>query len=268
MAETQIDPFAAECLVSAIGVEPFLAGTLRKVHRYQVERAIATPADIDRRILRFLGRAEPEETADLPDFDFDAVAAMLAEEPTEAQHVQVMSAFEDPEMALACTTVVKRIADHLRPRVPRRVIPSLAGPELAEPPRSDVARFARLWAVANDPVGILNDLNEFALSADQVAGAAAMYPEIYARMGEGVDGQLTRIKASRQRYRLLRQKESLLRKLKQMPPLSTAVGPELQAMYAASAQAAAKPVPAPKKKAAAPGDADISATPAQRAEAK
>lgn len=273
-----IDPMVAEFLAAAIGFEAFARRTLRKVAQYQIDRAAGIPAEIDRRILRFLWRKEPAATAELPDFDFHETAELLTTDARPSQVHQLIDAFEDAELGFAVVQVAGRIREQLLARLPRRVRTSLAGDELVEPPRSDMARFARAWAIACDPLAVLVDLNEYALSRDQVAVMAELYPLVYQRIQgreeqpgiPGVPGavrtQIARIKAARPKFTLLRQKESLLAVLLQAPPPGLAVGLALQQMYAAdaAAQQQAEARPSPRSRAPKSEGANAESTPAQR----
>lgn len=264
------DPSQVEALVAAIGIEPFVSHSLRKVAQYQYDRAAQLPAEIDRKLLRFMTRDEPEEVAPLPDFDFDQVKAWLegpkdgeqteAETPEQVQ--KTIAAFHDGDFALAVTQVVAKIRAYLVQRIPKRIHMSLTGPEEEPPPHVDVARFRRLWQVACDPVGVLTDLNEYALSRDQVAGCADMFPLTWKRMDVGITQVLTHKKTVEPKFHLLRQKETLLRVLgKRTDRTSDQLASDLQALYAAQ--------PAPpraNKPTAASGDkgADSESTDSQR----
>lgn len=256
--------------MAAIGIQPFVSHTLRKVADYQYQRAEKLPAEIDRKLLRFMTRDEPEPVAPLPDFDFDEVRGWLEGPPgadqteaeTHAQLQRTIAAFHDGDFALAAVQLVAKIRAYLVQRIPKRVHMSLAGPEDEPPAHADVARFRRLWQVACDPVGILDDLNEYALSRDQVAGCADMFPLTWKRMDEGITQVLTHKKTVDPKFRLLRQKETLLRVLgKRQDRTADQLASDLQALYAAQPQK-----PAANKPSAASGNqgADSESTDAQR----
>src|SRR5262245_37909955 len=206
------DPFAIEAILGAIGIRAFVAQELRQVHGYHVERAGKVKAEIDRKLYRFLQREEPAPTADLPDFDYDEVAGLLDAEETP-QHIEAhIAAFgDDGDTALAVRIQAQRIWGYLKQKLPRRATVGLTGPEYSRPPEIDIARFARLWAIACDPLSILEDLNEFAVSRDQVSGIADLYPQIYKAIQDAVPQQLARAKTVDPKFYLWRQKETLLR---------------------------------------------------------
>ena len=242
------DQFAVEALVAAVGIEPFVSHSLRKVTQAQLQRALALPAEIDRKLLRFCTREEREPTADLPPFDFAEVKGWLLEQETPEQVQKTIAAFTDGDFALAVTQVVNRIRTYLTDKIPRRIHISLTGPEEEEPARVDVARFRRLWNVACDPVGILDDLNEFALSRGQVADCADMFPQVWARMNSGIDDVLRHKKTVDPRFQCPRRKEAFLRILgKRDDKTSLQLAQDIQAMFAQQA-AEAQPKPQPNAK--------------------
>lgn len=254
------DPFRVECLIAAVGIGPFVDATIQRVHGYQLDRAAKVPDEINRRIYRFLNRDEPEPTAELPDFDFDEVVAMLDDE-TLPEHVlaQIAALGDDGDTALAVNLQVQRIVAYLKGKIPRRVHQSLAGPEYTRPPESDIARFARMWAIAQNPLSILDDLNEYAVSRDQAQAIADIYPQLFATFFPSVQAQLARAKQVDKSFHLLRQKETLLRVLTKQEAQNVTLGRALQAQFAADAAVAA-----PTPRGLGKKGADTESTAAQR----
>jgi len=266
---TPLNPYKVESVVAAIGFEAFASRSLRKVHGHHISRAENMPQEVTRKIHLFLNRDEPAETAQLPPFDFDAVVKML-EAPVTADHdIEVIAAFgEAHDVAVAAHVMVQRIRGYLQGKIPRRVHMSLAGPEPGEPPRSDIARFRRLWAIACDPLSILDDLNEYAVSRDQVTGIADLYPTLWGSFWPTIQTQLVRRAGVEPGYRLSRRKESLLRVLVKQEAPNYPLARALQQIFAEDAQAlaAAQNPTAPLAKSGAVKNdpAASSATPAQQ----
>jgi len=234
------DPLAVESIVASVGIEPFVDRTMTKVHGYHVDRAAKLAETIASKIHRFLTREEPEPAADLPPFDFDHVAGMLMLEQTPENVVREVAAFgEDLDTAVAANLVIQRIRAYLLAHVPRLIRPSLAGPISEPPPPSDVARFRRLWVVACDPMSVLDDLNEFALSRDQVTAFADLYPAVYGTLWPIAQQQLARRKTVDPKYRLTHRKEILLRVLTRQENTNAELGQALQALFAQQQAAAA-----------------------------
>lgn len=250
VAPPAADPAMVEALVAVVGIAPFLARNLRRVWLHHLDRAVKIGDEIDRKIYLFINRDGPAVSAPLPTFDFPAVRDDIQATPTETHTHAIIEAFGDlSDAGLAATQVYERIQQYLRTKVPVRIHKSIAGPTLEAPAHSDLARFRRLWNVACDPLGILDDLNEYALSRDMVQALADMYPLTWQRMKKGVDDGLTRKKAVNLNYRLPIRKEQLLRILLQEEDVtSKALGVALQAQFAAqAAEAAPKPTRPPVK---------------------
>jgi hypothetical protein len=241
------DPLAVESLVASIGLLPFVSNSITKVHQYQAERAAKVQAEIAAKIHRFLARKEPAEPADLPPFDFEAVVAELDTESEgerdPAHVVREIAAFgeDNQDMAVAANLVVQRIKAAVIAKIPRRVRQSLAGPEKMLPPHSDVARFRRLWVVACDPLSVLDDLNEFALSRDQIEVCATLYPLVWGEFFPIAQQQLARRKAVNPKWQLTHRKEQLLRVLCKQEAPNVPLGQALQAMFKAQAAEAQQP---------------------------
>jgi hypothetical protein len=244
-------------VVAAIGILPILDRSLRRVHLYQLARAGKIGDEIDRKIYLFLGRTEPADCAPLPPFDFaevrttvDGYLPSTDEHAIPADTERLIGAFgELSDVGMAVVPVVDRIRGYLWARIPRRSRMTLLGPENEAPPHSDVARFRRLWNIAMDPLSILDDLNEFALSRDMVDGVQAMFPLIWQRMDEGVTSQLARKKATSPKFSLSVRKDTLLRILvKQETPDSLALGVAMQAQFAAQATENQPKPPGPPKR--------------------
>lgn len=243
------DPYQVESLVAAIGIAPFLEHELTKVHGYHHARASKIGDEIDRKLHLFINRDEREPTAALPPFDFKAVRANIEAEVLPQHMEEVIGAFGDlPDVGLAATQIVERIRQYLAAKVPHRVHQSILGPQEEDPPHSDVARFRRLWAVACDPLSVLDDLNEYALSRDQAGAVADLYPLVWQRMDQGVTNALARKKAQSPKFRLSIRKENLLRILiKQENVVSMQLGVMLQAQFRKEdAEQAPKPPQAKK----------------------
>ncbi len=143
------------------------------------------------------------------------------------------------DTAVAANLVVQRIRRYLASNIPRLIRPSLAGPISEPPPPSDMARFRRLWVVACDPLSVIDDLNEFALSRDQVTAFADLYPAVYGTIWPITQQQIARRKTVDPKYQLTHRKELLLRVLTRQENTTAALGQALQALFAQQQAAAA-----------------------------
>jgi hypothetical protein len=259
------DPFFVESLVAAIGIEPLVSHTFSQVSQAQIDRAHKIPDEINRKLTRFCLRDEPEDTRELPDWDFEAVKEWLIgdEKPEDVQ--KTIAGFADTDLGMAVVQVVARIRRDLAAAIPKRQHVSLAGVEDAPPSHVDLARFHRLWRVACDPMGILDDLNEFALSRDMARGASTLFPLVWGKMRDSIRPVLIERKTVKPTFTLERRRETMLRVLGQIRDVATdALSRDMQAIYAAEA-ATANAVPAKANRK--PGGASSEATTAQRLDA-
>lgn len=228
----------AEAIVAVIGIEPFIAHTLRQVTRAHYKAAGGIPDRIDRELYRFINRDDREPPSELPPFDFDAVAELVNAETTPEQVEANIAAFgPNDDLALAVGGVVTRIKSQLSQRLPRAMHDTLAGPVSTRPPDSDIARFRRAWNVANRPLHLLDELQEFALSRDQAQALVDFYPTIFADLPPSVQQQLARKMTVQKGYELPRLKDLLLRILTQQEEPMMVLGKAMQALYAESAAA-------------------------------
>jgi hypothetical protein len=249
-------PLQIESLVAAIGIEPFVSHTLTKVHGHHAARADKMADEIARKIHLFINRAERAPSAPLPAFNFKRVVSDL-DAPVHPDHVEAeIRAFGGAgDLAVQANLVVQRIRAYVQQAIPRRVYMGLQGPEPGEPARSDVARFRRLWVIACDPLSILDDLNEYAVSRDQVKACSEMFPLVWGTFRPIMQAQFVRrAGASGGTYRLPRRKEGILRVLTKQEEPTYPLVRALQAVFAAEAAAMAPqssaPAPAIKKDAA------------------
>jgi len=242
------DPIATEAIIAAIGLDPLIRHTLRTVTQAQMERAQGIAAEIDRKLYRFINREEREAVAELPPFDFDEVTAALDAEVLPGHKEKLMEAFGAMDEGLAVSVKVDGLREHLKLMIPRRVHEALSGPEHVPPALSELYRFRRLWNIARDPLSILDDLNEYALSRDQVQAVADLYPTIFGLFWPAVQAALVRKKTASPSWQISRQKELLLRIFAQQEDeKSLVLGRVMQELYAQEA-AAAQPKPPSKPK--------------------
>ncbi len=102
--------------------------------------------------------------------------------------------------------------------------------------------------VACDPLSVLDDINEFALSRDQVTACAEMFPTLWATFWPVAQEQLARrMTVSEGKFRLTYRKELLLRVLTRQEATNVALGQALQALFAKQATPATPGAPAAAK---------------------
>lgn len=242
-------PLDLECLLAAIGPARILAGQ-PTMHKYQMDRAAAMPREIRRRVLRFLGTDSFQPADELPEFDWEAVFKLVSggEDPQRA--AALYAVIPDGELATDLGTRAATIqgwANAKLPREPRTVAYDESMP-LDEPSPSAVAEFRRQWEVANDPMVVIDDLEDGSLIDDQVTAVAELYPAIYAEMRQAVSDGVAANKARKgQDWEPSATKDALLGTLRQKDVTDHALAAAVQQVYAQEAAAAAQPTPAPRK---------------------
>jgi hypothetical protein len=236
MADSQIDP--AEALVVVTGLEPFLRHTSRDLGS-AIVRSEQLPEAIEAKLYRFINRTEREEPSDLPAFDFDEVVKLLDEPETEAVEKTLAAFGGQHALALAVGAQVTRIHAYVRQQIPRPVHIGLDGPKKLTPAPSDLYRFRRCWRIAERPLSLFDELQEYALSRDQVKHFAIMFPTTWKTFWPTVQECLVRKKTVSEAWRLSRQKETLLRVLGQQEAQSLKLAQALAPIYAQEQQAQA-----------------------------
>jgi hypothetical protein len=261
----QIDP--AEALIVVTGIEPFLRHTSRDLGG-AIVKSEQLPETIEAKIYRFINREEREAPGDLPPFDFDATVALIDQTeddgtpkpPGQDPIEKTLAAFGNQHsLALSVGTQVTRIHAYIRQQIPRRVHNSIAGPEKLAPAPSELYRFRRCWRIASRPMSLFDELQEYAVSRDQVKCFAAMFPTTFATFWPTIQQCLMRYDG-----RPSRLKETLLRVLGQQEAQSLQLAQALQPIYAQEQQAAAQREAQRSTKAQAMGG---EATPVQKLDA-
>lgn len=237
-----IDP--AEALIVVTGLVPFLKHSSRDLGS-SIVRAEKLDETLEAKIYRFINREEREPPGDLPPFDFDETVALIdgpeAGEPQADDAIdKTIAAFgSQHQLALATGQQVTRIHGYVRAQIPRRFHNGIAGPEKLPPARSELFRFRRCWRIAEEPLSLFDELQEYALSRDQVTCFAAMFPTTFKTLWPTVQRCLVRKQTASEKWQLSRQKETLLRVLGQQETQSLELAKALGPVYAEAQQAAA-----------------------------
>lgn len=233
-----IDP--AEALVVHVGLEPFLRHTSRDLES-TIVRSESLASTLEAKIYRFINREEREPPADLHPFDFDAVVALLDEPETDQLEKTIAAFGQRGDLALQVGQQVTRMHAYVQQQIPRRVHSTLAGDVPIPPARSEFYRFRRVWTIARAPLSMFDDLQEYALSRDQVTTFAALFPSTFAALWPTVQECLVRKgTASKGPWQVPRQKETLLRVLCQQEAPSMVLAQALAELYSQEAAESAK----------------------------
>lgn len=164
----------AEALLAATGLARVLAG--KAPTRAQLARSTKLDDELVEAVVGYLqGRRSSAAAAPLP-------AELPADLPPDAHGAVEGLA---PDVATSYGLVAARALAFLNGLVPRRSLPGLASrtgqPRLADRTASEGSALRRAWAVVEDPLGVLADLD--AVTADQLAALQGVYPTIWSSLG-------------------------------------------------------------------------------------
>lgn len=225
------------------------------------------PKAIKDLVLSYLKRPDFERTSALSPVNFERTGSLLVRGGTPENANALLKAIKDPRLAQAVQTLASKAIEYLNVKRPRRERQGLDGTEQLPPPGQAVARWGRVWAVANDPMLVLRDLCENCLSAEMAGCLRDLYPALYQTATEAIQDGFVTLKTARKGWRLSIAKERQLRVLLGLPLHNIQLAQQIQAAYAADAQAEQqKGGQAPRQKALTEESANA-ASPAQKADA-
>lgn len=257
-----MDPLLGEVATAAIGIDSILRG---KASYGLGKEGIAgsLPTNLARLVGTYIRRSEPAALSELPEFDYQDASALLANAGKPEQGQRLQQAIDDPELAAAVEQHATRVIETLQQALPARTVETLTGSTPVPPSAQELAKFRRAWQVAVDPLSVLRDLNEDAMSIDQVQALEAFYPTLYALIKPAVVKAVADEKAKQPNWEPGYRKESRLRVLLQLPRAESLMG-DIQALYAqqkkAPEQTGAKKVAIDAAQVATPAQANELAT--------
>lgn len=129
-----------------------------------------------------------------------------------------LSSIDDQAAAEALGAALGRAWGYAQSIVPRRVLTTLVGSEAVPPGGLEVSRFRRLYAVADDPLVVLDDLAAGRLTSDVVGALAAAYPGLHAEATRLAQVELARLRGERPTWQPSRALAGQLRTLMGLPP--------------------------------------------------
>jgi hypothetical protein len=232
-----VQPIDLESLFVAIGLDRILASR-PKMHIYELQRAAKLPQEIRRRLGRLIVTPEFGPAADVPAFDYQEALKTIPAGLTDKQSQALNDTIPDPELAMDLGIQARTIltwADSILPREPLPAVTKEA--RLGTPSHSAVADFRRVWNVAQDPMIVLDDLEDGSLAEDQVAALALLYPALYADIQQAAEDVMTAQVARRgQDWEPAPQKRAMLGVLLQKDLLDPELTAAVQQVYAQQAQ--------------------------------
>lgn len=259
-------PLAAESALAVIGLRNILTG--EPVYRAtQRKDAALLPKVIKNHVLAYLKRPDFDRTAALPAFNFDKTGKLLVRGGTPENAVALTSAIKDPELGKAVMDKATQVIEYLNAHRPRRERQGLDGVEQLPPPGQAMARWGRLWAVANDPMIVLRDLREGCVTSEMTGAFRDLFPALYQTTHDAITDGLVTMKAARKSWQLSISKERGLRVLLGMPLHNLVLAQQVQAAYAADAQQEQQKGGPPARQKALDEASTNAATPSQKSDA-
>jgi hypothetical protein len=175
---------ATDCLLAVVGLVP------DEVTARERRAAAVLPETFTSRAHAWWKATEREKIRDLKTPDLEKLFDSIATPPTQTDVKEWLG--EDPEdegeqalnlflsLSAAREYLVNGVrADH-RPRWPRIIIDTYAGPRLMPLAIDDEAEITSLWAVLNEPTRVLDEMDCAGLTPSQAEAFRAAYPALFA----------------------------------------------------------------------------------------
>lgn len=192
------NPAIGECVVAVIGIETLLS-MRRPLTVEQREQITRLPGTIRRSTFRAI-LSEAIKRPKVPDFDWPTINTLISR-AGEGQ-AEAMVTHLPADIGSVTGGVVARVLDIVHQALPRSVRQSpLFGATASPGSPSAMARFRRLWAVANDPGIVLQLLAANQLDRQSVAWLETLYPGLYQLVVAAAVQCAAQIKARRPRWR-------------------------------------------------------------------
>lgn len=235
------DALGAEAALVAIGLESVVDGTLTwGVGKSEV--AAALPGQIRRIMSKFLQSDETPDVAALPAFDLKKAQKILNKKPIlDEKHADAIAErITNAGLAMTLAADASRILNWLSSQLPRSASMTAMGPQSDPIPRSEVAKFARVWSVGMDPLIVVRDLAEGALSLDMVQAIEVCYPNLFNMIRGIMENLLASLRVRKgEKYQLPMRKDRMVSLLQgQGSDMSVPLAQDFQAMYAQSTKPA------------------------------
>ena len=207
-----------ETLLATTGLTSALEPGPVYVTMRQAERAGRLDLVIQRAIRAAL-RGEPWTRPDPREAPGYRRLVELLSGPITADRIEEnLSSIDDQAAAEALGAALGRAWGYAQSVLPRRVLQSLVGAEAVAPGALEVARFRRLYQVADDPLVVLEDFAAGRLTRDQVAALASAYPGLHAEAKRLVGVEVARLRGERPTWQPPRALAGQLGALLQLPP--------------------------------------------------
>lgn len=256
----------AESALAVIGLRNILTGdpSFKAGAR---KDAVTLPKTIKEHVMAFLKRPDFDRTAAMPAFNLEKVGRLLVRGGTPENADALLKAVKDPLLNQAVMNLATKAIEYLAARKPHRERQGLDGIENLPPPAQATARFGRLWAVVNDPMLALRDLRENCLTVEMAQAFRDLFPALYQTTADAIQDGFVTMKTARKSWQLAIAKERQLRVFLGLPLHNVQLLTQIQAAYAADAQAIQQKGGAAPRQKALDEQSSNAASPSQKADA-
>ena len=223
-----------EAVLAVTGVTAALEpGPLRLTAKH-LARAGRLPNEIRRRLRRFLAASGPwPKFGKLPPFDYDGLLELLPlpDAQREARLAENAENLPEQELAESYSSALGRAVGYLQGLFPLRVRETLARVQNVQPGDLSLGRFRRAYAIADDPLRVLDHLATGLLTADEVETCKKLYPSLYREMQDAyVEVTIARL-SRHPNWRQSRERERKARVLLQAQGDDGAMRDAVQAIF-------------------------------------
>ena len=175
---------SGEALVAVVGISSLFSKDPIKFNKFTKAKIVKLPQEVVDSITHFLTQKEFDKIKlKMPNEDF----LDLSDKITKSLDMEIITAKVESvplDLQMEMTTGLMKVLQYLREQIP--ALPTSISSQKTRPSEFLLARFNNLWRTAEDPLVILEDLNQGILSRGQVDQLAMMYPDLWALYKEAV----------------------------------------------------------------------------------
>jgi len=262
-----------ELLLATTGILVALEPGPVKVTKKQLIAASKLPDRARRRLGEWLEADKPKAGGAPPALDYERLLELLPPPVTEDRLRENVAGWPDQALANEYAAALGRAWGYLQAEFPIKVREHLTGPENVRPSELTLARFRRVLELVEDPLRVIDRLEEGALLAAEVTTLADAYPALLEMLREQSTDALieetARRRAGDKEWHIPRRKELMLRRLLELPKgsIDQRTGSAIRKLYDKNREDAQQPAERPMPNGKPPGS-DAEMTRNQRVDSK
>lgn len=186
---------------------------------------------IRRECRRFIGDTEAPAVP-LRAFSYKEALERLTAPLDEQFVLDKLRGFDDGAEALAFARAAGIAIGYLRSLLPRRVRSTPTGPKNVPPSDQEVGKFARAFAVIQNPLVVFEDLNDGTLSREHVKALRTVYPSLYDEAKAAIFYAMQAMLGQRKSWELPYDKDKLLQIFLDTSTMTPGLAADLQRAFA------------------------------------